>query len=168
MDNFVIIGKIVKRILENFIERIIGYLLFGMVIITFIAVVSRYLFNRPVMANEELARLFMIWMILFGSIVNTRKHDQLRVTFLFKLLPLKAQRFLEVISDVILIIIMFYFIYYGIILVSIAQKQYTTVLQIPWSFVYSVIPISATGILLYYVRDLINLFKNSENKGDRA
>jgi TRAP-type C4-dicarboxylate transport system permease small subunit len=166
MDKFTGILKTLKRLTEKFIEEISGLLLLGMLIITFVGVLSRYIVNRPIIYTEELTRVFLIYMVLLGSIINARRHETLRVSFFVKLLPVKTQKFLDLIINAILLLVMFSLIYYGIVLTIMAQKQYTTVLKIPWPYIYAVVPITAAGVVGYVIRNLIDLLKNRKSVED--
>ena len=149
----------------SILETIIILFFFGMILITFLGVISRYVFSRPIMFNEELARLFLINIVLIGAILNSRDKNQLRVTFFYNFFSTKIKKKVDLAINIIIILAMAALIYYGIILIFVSQKQYTTVLHIPWTIIYSIIPIFSTMILVYHLRDVFNFIKNKCTRG---
>ena len=155
--------KTIRHFLRNFDEKIAGFLLFGMLLSTFPNVVTRYIFNLPLTWNEELSKLLFIWMVLIGSILNTRRNDQLCISYFTDLLPLKVQKFSKILIDIVMIILMFLLSYFGIRLVQKTYIQHTTVLKISYGFLYSSVPVCASLMSICYIKELIGLLRKDEN-----
>ena len=143
------------------LEIIVSLSFFIMLLVTFLGVLTRYVFNRPVIFNEELARILLIDIVLIGAIINSRNKNQLRVDFFYKLLfSSKFKKKVDLILDIIIILGMAALVYYGVLLVFISKKQYTTVLHIPWTIIYSIIPFFSLIILFYHLKEILSLIRN--------
>lgn len=141
------------------LEAIISLFFFLMLVVAFLGVVTRYVFNRPVLFNEELARTLMVYIVLLGAIINTRDKEQLKVTFLTQFLSSKVNKKLNLVLNIIIVLAMIALVYYGVLLAIISGAQYTTALKIPFPIIYSTIPFMSMIILLYHLRDIISSLK---------
>lgn len=150
----------------SFLEIIIVLSFLMMVLITFFGVVTRYIFNRPLIFNEELARILLIIIVLIGATVNSRDKNQLSVDVFYDLLfsSSRIKKTVDFIINSIVVIALVALIYYGILLMFISQKQYTTVLGIPFPIVYSIIPFSSLIILIYHFKEIVSYLKNIKLK----
>jgi TRAP-type C4-dicarboxylate transport system permease small subunit len=68
----------VRRLAGLFFEAITAFLILGMVFLTLLQVVTRYL-DAGFEWTEELARLDLIYLTFFGSIVAFQRRDHLRI-----------------------------------------------------------------------------------------
>ena len=145
----------------SILEIIVALLFFIMVLVTFMGVVFRYIFNRPIIFNEELVRFLLINVVLLASIINSRENKQLNVDVFFNLLFTKdkTRRIVTIIIDTIVVLAMAALTYYGVILVNISQKQHTTILKIPFPIVYSIIPFFAVATMFYHFKSIFNNLK---------
>lgn len=140
-------------------EAILALFFFIMLVITFSGIILRYIFNRPLLFSEELARIILILIVLIGATINSRDKNQLRVTFFTKFLSNKVNKGLNLIINIIIVLSLSALIYYGILLAFIAEGQYTNVMKIPLSAVYLIVPFSSIIILFYHLKDLLNFLK---------
>jgi len=149
-------------------EVILSLFFFIMLIFTFLGVIMRYVFNKPLLFSEELARIILILIVLIGATINSRDKNQLRVTFFTKFLSKKVNKELNLIINIIIVLSLSALTYYGVLLAFIAERQYTNVMKIPWPVVYLIVPFSSIIILLYHLKDILNFFKGqSENQRER-
>ena len=142
----------------SILEIIVALLLIIMVLVTFMGVIFRYVFNRPIIFNEELVRFLLINVILLASIINSRDNNQLSVDVFFNLIFTKyrTRRVATIIIDTIVVLAMAALTYYGVILVNISQKQHTTILKIPFPIIYSIIPFFAIATMFYHFKSIYN------------
>ena len=61
-----------------------------------VAVFSRYVVNRPIAGSDELATLLLIWLTFIGGAVATRRRAHLSVNLFVRILPARAQPWIEV------------------------------------------------------------------------
>jgi TRAP-type C4-dicarboxylate transport system permease small subunit len=122
-------------------------LMFGsQVIVVFIQVIWRFVFNDPFTWSEELARYLQVWLVLLTSSVCIREDSHLTVDYAIHNLPFKLKKILKII---VLLIIMFFLlvvIFFGSKMIIITKYQITPAMQLPIYVVYFAFPVA--GILM--------------------
>ena len=89
--------KFIELLDERF-EEVIGVFLLSIVIILlFIGVILRLLFNSGMPVQEELARILYVIMVFMGSSYGMAKNDHIRVTFVYNFLNDRGKRIMRVI-----------------------------------------------------------------------
>ncbi len=69
----------VFHFLERLLDIIIGILMIVLVVIISMQIVSRFVFNKPLIWTEEFARWLMIWMAFLAIPVCVKKNIHLKV-----------------------------------------------------------------------------------------
>lgn len=91
--------RILRLIDKNF-ERVVGGVCLAVVVILiFIGVAMRLLFNAGLPWQEELSRVLFVLVIYVGASYGARRNEHLRVTLLHNLLPEGWRRWLDAIND---------------------------------------------------------------------
>jgi tripartite ATP-independent transporter DctM subunit len=76
---------------ESIIDRPVAWaaaaLLLAEVLVIALQVVSRHVLSSSIPWTEEIARVLLIWLMLFGGVVALRRGEHTRVTALIRLLP---------------------------------------------------------------------------------
>ena len=91
----------------SFIRKIIAYIasvekVFGIVAMAFIllinmwGILSRYLFNRPLIFIHELTILAGVWLFFIGMGLVFKTHSDISINFLVRLFPKKLRLIVEV------------------------------------------------------------------------
>ena len=124
-------------------------------ILVVVQVVLRYVFNSPLTWSEELAVYVMVWMTFIGSVICMRDKEHIDVTVLVDNLPHGLQRlaiqFSRLASSIFLLIVA----YYGFELVMENRVVTSAANQINMGLVYSILPLSAIGMLYYVVKSIV-------------
>lgn len=90
------------------------FLIAVMVILVWMQVFLRYVFNFSPFWSEVTARFFMIWALLLGAAVVIRKDRHLRVDFLIDVIPPKAARVIEIVLAGITLVFLIVFTAWGL------------------------------------------------------
>ncbi|WP_254696453.1 TRAP transporter small permease [Cobetia marina] len=95
---------------EGLMERLFRYLLTGLIstvaAFQFVQVISRYVFETPLMGLEELAIIPTIWLYILGSVNASREDNQIRANVLDIFLKTsRARAVLQAVSDGISIVV---------------------------------------------------------------
>jgi TRAP-type C4-dicarboxylate transport system permease small subunit len=69
-----------NRLVGAALEWTIGFIMAGIVIILFIGVILRYLFNAPLFWSEEVTVLGLIWMIFLSGAILVRQDKNVCIT----------------------------------------------------------------------------------------
>lgn len=85
--------KKLNTFIDRFEENFIAFLLGTMVIITFVQVITRYIFNTGWGSALELTQVLFAWLILFGMSYGLKIGSHLGVDILIHKLPRRGFRF---------------------------------------------------------------------------
>ncbi|MCL6478589.1 MAG: TRAP transporter small permease [Peptococcaceae bacterium] len=137
-----------------------GVLLFFMTFLVTVSSLTRYGFNSPIAASIDITG-FILYFVTFLSAPWILKQDRhVSVDILKEYLPLKKQRFLAVVNNLIMVLASTVIFGYGAYLThdqfSRAEKLFGT-LEIPKCILTAVIPLS--GLLLVAI-SLIRLVQS--------
>jgi len=162
--------KIVKYLDARFVKarkliNILIVILFGtQVVVVFMQVVARYVFNDPFSWSEEMARYIQVWMILLASSICIRKGSHLSVDYATHSLPLKYKKILKIVVNLLIMFFLFVMTFYGWkIIIVIFGHQTSSAMRIPMYLIYLALPICG---LLMILENLISLLKLIGLKSD--
>jgi TRAP-type transport system small permease protein len=115
-----------------------------------LGIVSRYVFNAPIIWTDELARYALVWMtFLGGAELLIRRDGHIAVGFFRSLLSPALDRKAEIVVMALCLIILAMMGYGGILLIQHNLISVSAALNVPMYVVYGVIPAAAAlGILI--------------------
>lgn len=115
-----------------------------------LGIVSRYVFNAPIIWTDELARYALVWMtFLGGAELLLRRDGHIAVGYFRSLLPAALDRKAEIGVMVVSLLIVAMTGYGGILLIEHNLISVSAALGVPMYVVYGVIPAaSGLGILI--------------------
>ena len=83
-----------ERKWERRVDAVLGIgasiLLFGMMLLTFVDVVARYLFNRPIRGGFEMTELVLLVLIFAGLPLVSHADEHVTMDFIDRMLPARA------------------------------------------------------------------------------
>lgn len=82
---------------NHFEEIIVIICMFGIVILTFIAVIARYVFLMPIAGADEIATYMFLWASLFGASAAFKYNKHGGVPLIVDMLPQKLRRITDLI-----------------------------------------------------------------------
>lgn len=154
--------------LKSVITRVLGLasaILFAVLVcVTVWQVISRQVLNSSSTWSEELSKLLFVWLSFVGSAFLFGERGHIAVDFLARKLPLKTQRVLQVIVQ--LLVVLFAVLgmtWGGYLAASVAWNQQLTALPLTIGWVYVVIPIAGIFIALFAIIDLISVATAKED-----
>ncbi|MBC8463467.1 MAG: TRAP transporter small permease [Deltaproteobacteria bacterium] len=136
--------KIAIVLLDNVESYICQFLLSFFIILLFIQIISREVFNMNISWGEELARFAFVWFVFFGACFAARLAAHNRVTFQFRWFSKKTANYIEAFADLIWILFNIVIIYKSIFLIkSMFQYPYISP-TLGWSmaYIYMIFPLS--------------------------
>lgn len=149
------------RLYTKFEERLLVASLVFTVVLIFVQVIMRYVFNNSLSWSEELARYIFIWQIWLGTGVGIRMKEQIRVEILVKKLSPAGAKWLNAIALTILLIFCIFLVIngYQLVLKIAGRNALSTALKIPLSYVYLSLPFSSAITSVYIIDQLVELFR---------
>ena len=94
------IGRFIDRLEENALALMLGI----MVILTFVNVIRRYVFNASLIWSLELVLMLFAWMILLGISYGIKKNTHLGVDALTNILPTGPRKIALIFASLICVI----------------------------------------------------------------
>lgn len=168
-----ILKKIFGAMLK--IEKAIGgLLLFVMLAVTFIATVGRYTYLYRVLFSEELARFCMIWLVFIGAAVSGWNGNLFNVDLIAPRLPKTGKIIFFIIKLLLTVAFCAFATKYGFTMIErqIKLKQRSAMMGVPYSFMYSSVPVGCILIAIHYtirtVLDIYEVIKQPDNKAELA
>jgi TRAP-type C4-dicarboxylate transport system permease small subunit len=89
------------RAIEPLLGVIAGVLLFGMMTITFVDVVLRYIFNAPLRGSFEITELMLVLLIFAALPLVSRREEHVVMDFLDRHLPIGIYRALRALEHIV-------------------------------------------------------------------
>lgn len=147
-----------KSGMQLVLSWIAAVLLSVMTFLVLYQVFTRYILNSPAAFTEELVRYFLIWTSFIGAAYafSTRQHMSL-VLLLEKLGPAGKRVLMTMIDVLILLFAVLIILIGGTKLAMSAKMEFSALLGIPRSLVYSMAPVSGVFII---IAQIINLYED--------
>jgi TRAP-type C4-dicarboxylate transport system permease small subunit len=142
------------KTLDKFESYICQFLLSFFIILLFVQIISREMFDVNISWSEELARFSFVWFVFFGASYAARLAAHNRVTFQFRWLSKKVQNYIEAFADAIWIVFNIVIIYKSIFLIrSMLQFPYISP-TLGWSmaYIYLIFPLSFTAMTIRIIQ----------------
>ena len=140
-----------------------------MLVTIFAQVITRYGFGYTPEWSEELARYLFVYVVFLGSALIMGESGHLSVEFLpnhFK--GTFVGKLLALLSLVCGYLFVGILLTQGAKMVQVMTFQESPGLEISMSYIYAVIPVSATLMLLYLIRDTIRFVKGEDVKHEEV
>ncbi len=148
----------IKFWMDKILSIACAVLLTFMTVLVLIQVFSRYILNSPVAFTEELVRYSLIWTGFIGAAYAFSTREHMSLTLIRDKFTGKAHTaLLVVINGLILLMAIFVFTIGGFKLAVSASREFSALLGIPRSLVYSIAPISGVFIVL---AQIINIYED--------
>ncbi|PAE30341.1 TRAP transporter permease DctQ [Paenibacillus sp. 7884-2] len=141
--------KVVRWLDEHFEEYILVFLSAFTVVIIFLQVVMRYVFDNSLTWSEEMARYMFIWLIYIGVSYAVKKKRHLGVDAIAMLFKEKGKLIVALIANFSFLIFAIVMTYFGLDIVLRVTRE-SAALQIPltWVYVAPVVGMTLTSIRL--------------------
>lgn len=152
-----------KKIFDYKLEEwVLLVSLIFIILLVFLQVLSRYIFNFSVGWTAELARYLLIWITWISTSYAIRHREHIRVDTLVKSFPLPVQKIIEVIVILLWSIFALVMAMVGTEIVMDIQmvNQKTSTLNLPMWVVYLIIPIGGFLMLIRLIQQLYFIFSH--------
>lgn len=142
-------------------ETVVALLMAVMVGTLILQVYCRFVLGNPLSWSEELARYAFVWITFLGAAVAYRHGAHIIVETIVVLLPRRAQVSLAWLADALMVVALGVLLVQGLGIVQVNANVDATMLEIPMSWVYASVPVSAALMLAYQVERTIGRFKGT-------
>lgn len=84
--------KNIKKALSFADQLVFGFSTVCLVVLTVVAVIFRFVLNKPIAWGEEVQMLLVVWSVFFGASIAIREKGHIAVDVVFDILPAKGQK----------------------------------------------------------------------------
>jgi TRAP-type transport system small permease protein len=154
-----------KKCAEVVAQTITAVLMMSMVFLTLLQVVSRYVFDAAIPWTEELARLDLVYVTFFGSIVAFQRREHLRVEVLVHALPLAMRKWLGVIVDLAAMLVLGVVVWQGVPLLIKFWPILSAALEWPVTVFYFPVVFCCCVLLIYTAADVVAVVRGTGDRG---
>lgn len=132
------------------------FLVVGMLLVTATQVAVRYILSDYLSLpwTEELARLLMVWVAMWGAAILQRDDDHIRMTVFVDLLPAPVQRLIDLLGDAVMLIVLGTIAWYGWTSAWQLRIMHTVSLGLPVSIFTLAVAVSATIMIFHSLHNL--------------
>lgn len=137
-----------RSLILKFEENLAALFMGGLLFVLFLQVFTRYVLNDPLSWTEEVARYLYVYVVFLGASAAISDRSHVGIDFIVKALPATAQWIVALLVNLAILFVLTQLVYWGW---RAAMRQWNlplVVLDIPYTWVYIVIPITAVLMTL--------------------
>ncbi len=90
------VATFVDNVVGTIGEWAVAALVVAEIVILFAGVVSRYVFQEPILWSDELASILFLWLAMLGAVVALRRGEHMRMTAIVGMVSPRWRAFLDV------------------------------------------------------------------------
>ncbi|WP_339226883.1 TRAP transporter small permease [Oceanobacillus sp. FSL K6-2867] len=157
-----------KKWINNIDDFIASIALIGVISITIINVIFRYIFNMPILWAEEVSLALYVWFVFIGASSTMKRNGHIGIDYFVKRLPLSIQKVMKFIRMVVIYFVLGYvFMYLGSELAMQAGDKVTPTLRVSYIWIDVAVPLGGILIAYHFTRNIIKSFQHElPQKGD--
>lgn len=150
-----------KKVLKELEDHFCAAILLVMLLLTFVNVVARKVFNSSMPFVEELTTCGLMMLSIIGAAVAARRGAHLGLSLLTDVMPQKAQRYVALTGDLLAAVFSGTVVYYGYFMVENEFRNHLLTAGMSWpEWMYGMwLPIGGAVLLIRYVQLAISNFK---------
>jgi TRAP-type transport system small permease protein len=153
----------VLKVLDRLLKYLLTFLVGLFTVSVFLQVLIRFVFKYPLPWTEEVSRIAFVYTIFIGATVAVRQKAHLNVDFLLVVLPPKVSRTVKLAGTALVAVFLIFVTWQGIVFVRATGVQVTPVMQVPFRYLYLVLP-TCGGLMLLYL--ILGAIDDLRAKGD--
>ncbi len=150
--------KEVDAFLYKYLGRVVDItsmcILVFLVVVVFINICFRYLFNLPIAWSDELAKILLVWLTFIGGAAASRRGRHLKIEDLLKKMVDRKKSFFHRLINIVVALFLIIFIWKGFSMAYEVRNQVTDALQISNTIYYIPLPLGGIIMLPYNIRNI--------------
>jgi TRAP-type C4-dicarboxylate transport system permease small subunit len=156
---------IMLKVLDRFLDGITAVVKTTMIVmtcaiffITTITVFTRYLLDYVPSWSEEVPRYLLVWITYLGAALAVKFKEHISLDVFFKMMPLRARQVGHILLNGLIAVVGTIMVVYGVALVSQFKDDLMESIPVTNFWLYLVMPISGTLMLLFIIQDTWKAF----------
>jgi TRAP-type C4-dicarboxylate transport system permease small subunit len=158
----------IDKVLTALIRLILGVTSAVIFVVTFLAVIFRYILKAPLPWSQDVIRLAFTYMIYFGAAYCVRDSSHLNVDVLLTMLSKRGRKIAEILINIVLLCFFIFLVVYGFTFAQMGYIQTTSYLMLPMTYYYLGIPLAAIGMIFYVIQNILNQVKDLKEGRNEA
>jgi len=154
----------VLQVLDRLLKYCLTFLVGLLTVSVFLQVLIRFVFKYPLPWTEEVSRIAFVYSIFVGAAIAVRQKAHLNVDFLLVVLPSSLARALKLFGTVLVGIFLAFMTWQGVVFVQATGVQVTPVMQIPFRYLYLILPSSGGLMLLYLILGTLDDLRKGDGR----
>ncbi|MDB6178381.1 TRAP transporter small permease [Paracoccus sp. Z330] len=147
------------------IDFAIAYLAtIGIVGVTILGIVMRYVVGAPLTWLEEVQMMLIVWLVMFGGSAAFRLNQHVAIDAVVDTLPHVLQRLAQWVVAVVVLVSLGFLVYAGSKFVSFqfGAARVTDVLGIPYGWIYLALPAGGGMMMIsYFLTTVLPMFSGA-------
>lgn len=135
-------------------------ILAGFLALSALQVVSRYVFDAPMVWTEELAGNLLIWMTFLGATAIMRSDSHVRVEFIEEIFGWRVAAVVFGLFDLVIIAFLVVLVIGGWDLMNQLEFERTPALRIPIAWVVAIVPAAAIVMIGYAIANMVRRMRS--------
>lgn len=148
-----------KNIRDYLEITVAGVAMVVAVLATFMNVICRYCFNKPIYQAEEIATTAFVWLVFIGASACFKEGAHVGIDCIVNMLPEKIHAAVKVITDILLIVFNLMMAYMAVTITISAKLKLTSALRISYSFIDAAAAIAFIFMAIHSAEFLIRDMK---------
>ena len=152
------------KVLDGLLKYLLTFLVGLFTVSVFLQVLIRFVFKYPVPWTEEVSRIAFVYTIFIGATIAVRQKAHLNIDFLLVVLPPRLARAITLLGTALVAVFLVFVTWLGIEFVRATGVQVTPVMQVPFRYLYAIIPICGSLMLLYLILAAVDEWRAGANR----
>lgn len=130
------------------------------------AVIFRYVFNRPIFWADEVSLFLFAWLTFVGASLSVKRLEMPAVTMLRDRLPKGGQKVVDLMIQLLILFFTLVILYYSYIWVSSpsVMNQLSPTVSLNIWIIYSVIPITMLVTTVFCIDHIVRIVRGTDLK----
>jgi TRAP-type C4-dicarboxylate transport system permease small subunit len=137
------------RLIRDHGEEALAMVLLGVMLVDMAAqVISRYVFDDPLIFTEELARYLYVWLVFLGASAATRNSAHVGIAVLTDLFDRRLRAAVAIAMDLLVLAFLAAIVWWGALAVERVWDQDSVTLGVSLGTLYLAVPIGGALMIL--------------------
>ncbi len=154
--------KKIEEMLDKVMRCVMAIAMLSLVIGGFWQIFTRWVLGNPSTFTEEFMRYMLIWASMIGSAYCFYKDKHLTLDLVTSKATGKFKLVLNIFIEAMILFFVVYVFIYGGGRIAMNATNYSSVMRLPFKFLYSVLPISGCFIVVARVLKYIQIYAEAK------
>lgn len=145
----------INKFLEKTLIKIGVGLFIIFIAVVFLQVIARNYLKLSMFWTQEIALLSFIWSVFLGGAIAVRQRKHYIVEIISPEKFPKVSLFLDIFASLISFIVIYVFLYSGLIFVQMGMTRYSRVLLLPMAYFFMPFPVAGFFMTLFNIENII-------------